>query len=132
MSISKNSARQFVVAAEVEINFSDVSGSSGVAVNAIQLPANAMVVGGYLATDTAFNSATSDTIAVTDPSGGTILAASSVHAAGGVALTPKGGKSTTQGYVTVTWTGVGAAPTAGKCRLCVTYIQAGRADFSQG
>lgn len=128
--ITKDSARQDTTAAVVEIDYSDLV--NGVAAAAIELPANSIVVGGVLGVVTPFNSATSDTMAVTDPKGDAILAATNIHAAGGASLTPKCGKATVQGNVTVTWVGVGAAPTAGKVRLALLYITVGRADYNQG
>lgn len=128
--IKKDSGRQDTTGAVVEINFSDLT--SGVAQAAVEMPANSVVVGGCLGVETPFNSATSDTMAVTDATGATILAATSVHAAGGAALTPKGGMATVQGNISVLWTGVGAPPTQGKVLLAVQYLTKGRTDYSQG
>lgn len=130
MSITLDTGRQNVSAATVDIDYSQLT--SGVAANAIEMPADAVIVGGALKVLTPFNSATSDMLVVKDMVDDTILASTSIHASGGAALSPKGGAATGRSYVTVTWTGVGAAPTQGNVRLSVLYIIVGRSDYSQG
>lgn len=131
MSITKKSGRQSPLVAMVDINFSDIA--NGVAAAAIQLPGNAIVTGGDVTVITPFNSATSDAIAVGDAgSANRYLAAGNIHAAGQAALVPTGYAMPNTGDLTVTWTGVGAAPTAGKVRLRVEYVVDGRAMTSQG
>lgn len=131
MPITKKAARQHVICAYVDINFSDLA--SGSAAAAIQLPANAVVLSGYLDTLTAFNSATSDVLSVGDSGSATrYLSGSNIHATGTASLTRTGYQYTAQSDITVTWTGVGAAPTAGVVRLYVTYVVLGREQFSQG
>ena len=131
MAITLKPARQQVIHAYVDVNFSDVT--SGVAASAIQLPPNAVVLAGRVTTLTAFNSATSDKFAIGDAASGTrYVSAAEVHATGNVALTPTGYSNTVQDYITVTWTGVSTAPTAGKVRVSVDYVVLGREQFSQG
>lgn len=131
MTITKKSNRQDILSATVDINFGDVA--SGVAAGAIELPIGSVVVGGFLAAITAFNSGTSDVAVVTAPNGDTLMASASIHAAGYVGAMATSGKAmTTVGNVTITWTGVGTAPTAGKLRLTVNYIVIGRTMTNQG
>lgn len=132
MPITKNAGRQELIVAHVDINFSDLV--SGADTAAIDLPRNAVIVGGDVTTTVAFNSATSDVIDVGDAtSQNRYLNDGTVHAAGRVALVPTGYLHTSsEPAITVRWTGVGAAPTAGACRLTVQYYVKGRAAFAQG
>jgi len=132
MAITKLSGRQEIVSAYVDIAFGDLTSGSNVA--AIDMPVNAIVVGGDLVVTTAFNSATSDALIVGDvTTTNRYLASTSIAATGRTALTLTGFTVTaTQPAVRVTWTGVGAAPTAGAFRLRVDYIVKGRAAFAQG
>jgi hypothetical protein len=131
MAITKKSNRQDILSATVDINFGDIT--SGVAASAIELPIGAVVVGGFLAAITAFNSATSDVAVITAPNADVLMASASIHVVGYVGVMATSGKEmTTVGNVTITWTGVGAAPTAGKARLTVNYIVIGRSMTNQG
>lgn len=132
MAIKKNSGRQQLIVASVDINFADLV--SGADLPAIDLPRNAVVTGGDVVVTTAFNSATSDVLNVGDAStGNRYLNAQSIAAAGRTALAATG-FTTTNGEpaVTVRWTGTGAAPTAGALRVCVHYYVKNRAAFAQG
>jgi hypothetical protein len=132
MPITLNSGRQDILSAVQDINFGDMV--SGVAQDAVELPNGAIVIGGALAVETPFNSATSDTLAVTGVWGETLLAATSIAAAGVAALVPSNGKAKTNAAASVkaTWTGAGAAPTAGKVRIIVNYVVTSRAHHSHG
>ncbi len=131
MPITKKSARQQVINAYVDINYSDIT--SGAAAAAIQLPANAVVLSGHIDTLTAFNSATSDVLSVGDSGSGTrYLSGSNIHGAGTANLTRTGYQYTTASDITVTWTGAGTAPSAGLVRLWISYVVLGREQFSQG
>lgn len=132
MAITKNAARQELVVAHVDISYADLV--SGTAANAIDLPTNAVVVGGDVVVTTAFNSGTSDVITVGDvTTANRYLGSTSIASAARTALVPTGFVSTTtQPSVRVTWTAVGTAATAGALRLTVTYYVKGRAAFSQG
>lgn len=134
MPITKNAGRQEIALAYVDINFSDLAGSSGADVNALEVPPGAVVVGGAVTTLTAFNSATSDVLDVGD-SGSQLryLNDTNIHATGRAALVPTGYTHTASTRnITVRWVGVGAVPTAGKCRLEVQYYVENRANFTQG
>ena len=130
MTITQNVSRQEVIAAYVDFAFGDLT--TTVAIDAIQLPANAKIVGGQLDVTTAWNSATSD-VAVVKIGAETVLASTSVAAAGS---NPFGDsqaiKTTAEADVTITWTGAGAVPSAGVGSLTVLYIVEGRACFAQG
>jgi hypothetical protein len=130
MAITKNSNGQTLIVRHVDINFSNVA--SGVAAEAIDIPANAVIVSGELYTTTAWNSATSDVLDVGDATmANRYLNDGNIHAIARVALVPTG--YTTNGDpLKVTWVGVGAAPTAGVVRLMVAYYVIGRAGHTFG
>lgn len=137
MSIKKLVGRQEVIAATADFTFSDVA--SGVYAPAVDLPLNAIVVGGHLAITTIFNSATDDKFSIGDQVQGAAAAATTyaaqsddITAAGAVPIVATGKKYDKPATVGVVWTGSGAAPTAGAGRLTVLYIVDGRAAFSQG
>lgn len=131
MAITKNSGRQDISVAMVEINYSDIV--SGTAAAAIELPGNAIVVSGAVTVITPFNSGTSDVLDVGDSvTANRYVNDVDIHAAGRTALVPTGYVTTTSGDINVTLVSVGAAATAGKVRLEVQYVVGGRAEFSQG
>lgn len=133
MAITKNSGRQQLIAAYVDINLADLT--SNVAANAIELPANAVVVSGSLVTTEAWNSTSTDVMDVGDVTSATrYLTDGNIRAlAALVPLVPTGFiTSTTERYLTVTWTSGGGSPTTGKVRLQVQYYIKGREAFAQG
>ena len=132
MPITKNRGRQSPTEAWVVFNFADAA-PSGTFQEAIDLPPNAVVTGGSVVVTTAFNSATSDVITVGDSASATrYLGSTSIAATGRTALLLTGYTTlSTTNRIRVTWTGAGAAPTAGVVRVSVTYIQLGRTAFSQ-
>ena len=133
MPITKNSARQELITAFVDINLADVT--TNVAANALDLPPNAVVVSGRLVTTEAWNSTTSDVLDVGDVATATrYLTDGNIRAlAAVVPLVPTGFIHTpTEKQLTVTWTSGGGSPTTGKVRLEVQYYVKGRAAFTQG
>jgi hypothetical protein len=133
MTITKNSARQELVVAHVDINLADVA--TNVAQAALDLPVGAVITGGALVTTEAWNSTTSDVMDVGDATTATrYLTDGNIRALGArVPLVPTGFIHTaTQPALTVTWTSGGGTPTTGKVRLEVEYYVRGRAAFSQG
>lgn len=133
MAITKNSARQELVVAHVDINLADVA--TNVAQAALDLPVGAVITGGALVTTEAWNSTTSDVMDVGDATTATrYLTDGNIRALGArVPLVPTGFIHTaTQPALTVTWTSGGGTPTTGKVRLEVEYYVRGRAAFSQG
>lgn len=133
MPITKNSGRQELIVAHVDISFADLV--NNVAQAALDLPPNAVIVDGALVTTEAWNSTTSDVMDVGDVTSGTrYLTDGNIRTLGArVALVPTGFlTTTTQPALTVTWTSGGGTPTTGKVRLEVSYFVKGRAAFSFG
>lgn len=133
MPIIKNSARQEVISAFVDFTFDDVP-TTATAYAALGLPVNAIVVGGDLTVTTAWNTATTATLAIGDgTTADRYLGATNLKAAARTALVPTGFTHTSvQSDINATTAYVGAAATAGAARLRVDYIVKGRAAFSQG
>lgn len=131
MPLKISDGRQDSLWAVQTINFNDLT--SGVATAVINLPIGAVVVGGAIITATAFNSATSDTLSLGDSASATRYAsAANIHATGRTALTLTGYKAlTTTRQMLATWTGVGAAPTAGSVDVQVEYLVTDRAEWTQ-
>lgn len=133
MPITKNSNRQELIVAFVDINLADIV--NNVAQAALDLPPNAVIVDGALVTTEAWNSTTSDVMDVGDASSGTrYLTDGNIRALGArVPLVPTGFLTTpTQPSLTVTWTSGGGVPTTGKVRLEVQYFVKGRSAFAYG
>lgn len=133
MTITKNSGRQELILAWVDINLADLT--TNVAANAINLPPNAVVSSGKLVTTEAWNSTSSDVMDVGDVTSAVrYLTDGNIRAlAANVALVPTGYIHTpTENWLTVTWTSGGGTPTTGKVRLEVLYYVKGRVAFSQG
>jgi hypothetical protein len=133
MAISKNKGRQGVISAFVEFEWDDVP-TTATAYAAIDLPPGAIVVGGDLVITTAWNTATTATLAIGDATtGNRYLSATNAKSAARTALVPTGFEvTTTQPSITVTTAFDGTAATAGAARLRVDYIVKKRAAFSQG
>ena len=126
--LNKDAGRQYPLHAEVTITAAEMNEST-VAVPAITLPPGAVVTGGAVIVDTAFDAATA-TVNVGDATtGNRYKGAVNVAAAGLTALTPTGFVSN-GGAVTVTPTFADAV-TVGSLRLQVTYVIAGRANEAQ-
>lgn len=131
MAITKNPGRQEVVHAHVDFAFGDLT--SGADAPAIELPSGAVVIGGDVVVSTAWNSVTSDTLAVGDSaSNNRYKTAFSIAATGLTAIVPTGKEYTTKDNVTVRWTGVGTAPSTGAARLRISYYVKNKASHSVG
>ena len=133
MPIKKNSGRQELVAAYVDIALADLA--TGVDVSALDLPVGAVIVSGALVTTEAWNSTTSDVMDVGDATTqNRYLNDGNIRALGTrVPLVPTGYVHTaTQPALTVRWVSGGGVPTTGKVRMEVQYFAKGRAAFSQG
>jgi hypothetical protein len=132
-SLTKNSGRQEVISAIVDFTFADAP-TTATAYDAIDLPVNAIVVGGDLVVTTAWNTATSATLAVGDvTTTNRYLAATDLKTVGRTPLVPTGFTHTSVENLLKGLTAfVGAAATAGAARLRVDYIVKGRARFSTG
>jgi hypothetical protein len=131
MAITKDSACQSLIVRHVNINLADLT--TDVAVEAMDIPANAVIVSGELVTTEAWNSTTSDVMDVGDATSAVrYLTDGNIRALGArVPLVPTGFTSTGEA-LKVTWTSGGGTPTTGKVRLEVVYFIIGRADSTFG
>ena len=133
MTIAKVDSRQDTLVAIVPFTFADFAAHDGTLEDAIELPQNAIVVGGGIVIDTAFDGVTSDTITVGDAGAADRYAAGvNAQAAAYTALTPTGFKMLAQGNVGIGNTNVGGLATAGAGRLILEYVVDGRAHHTQG
>lgn len=132
MPIKKNSARQELIVAWLDIGFADPA-TYGTAENAIDLPANAILAGGDVVVKTAWNSATTATLKLGDAADDDRYTASAVDlkTLGRTALTVTGYMHPAELLKTLI-AQTGAAATAGAARVTIQYYVAGRAAFSQG
>lgn len=122
--------RQEPLFGEISFDFSHIA-DNAVAVNAIDLPYGAQVIGGSVIVDTAFNPGTSLVLDVGDAiSGNRYVNDVNLAATGRTPLVPTGYVST-GGAVTITPTLVGAAATQGAARLNLQYVIKGRAGQVQ-
>lgn len=131
MAITKDASVQSVQSKIVYINLADVA--TGVDQAAIALPANAVIIGGAVVTETAWNSTTSDVISVGDTSTyNRYLSAGNFRAAAAnVPLVPTGFIHP-GGNITVRWVSGGGTPTTGKSRVRVDYVIIGQANATYG
>lgn len=132
MSIKSNDSRQAPLWAYVDINLADFVG--GAVQDAIELPGDAIVIGGFIQPITTFNAATTATLKVGDAVDDDRYTASAadVKALTLVPLTITGYQMPAQGQLKVTYASTGAAASTGKCRLAVSYVRAGRSQSTQG
>ena len=127
----KISDRQYPLSALAPFTFADLT--SGVAVPIVELPPGAVVTGGMVVIEAAFDSATSDTLVVGDAGDpDRYVAGVDGQATGATALVPTGYLTPSTTDITLTWTCVGAAPTQGAGYLVVTYIREDRSQENQG
>lgn len=125
MAITQDAGRQNVLVAKQSFALADLVDATAVA--AVSVPAGAIVVGGHLGITTAFDSGTSDTIAVGDGTT-TYLTATSVAATGVTEFTTVVGPMyASADTIDITWDGTGTAATTGVGYLVVEYIIDGRA-----
>lgn len=132
MSIELNDSRQAPLWAYVDINLEDFA--DGAVQDAMELPGDAIVVGGFVQPITTFNAATTATLKVGDDVDNDryTATAANVKALALVPLTITGYQMPATGKLKVTYESTGAAATTGKCRLAVSYIRAGRTQSTQG
>lgn len=133
MPIAKNSARQELIQAFVDINLADIANNA--AAPALDLPVGAVITAGALVTTEAWNSTTSDVMDVGDAGSAVrYLTDGNIRALGArVPLVPTGLiHDATNNTLRVTWTSGGGTPTTGKVRLEVQYFVRGRTAFTQG
>ena len=130
MAITKNGGRQYPLVAEVDFTFADLA--TGVVYPAIDIPGNAVVVGGELVITTAFNTGTSAALAIGDDIATTRYASAiDAKAAARTALTRTGYRYTAPNTIDIIATLVGTAATAGAGTLRVQYVIKDRAQEVQ-
>lgn len=129
MAITKDTGRQWPLVAKVSFGFADTP-TTATAYEALDLPNGAVVIGGGLLIDTAWDS-TTNTLSVGDAASGTRY------------LTTKDLKSTAGTYfpfviatkgvadVNVTYAFTGGAATAGAATLVVQYVIDGKSNEVQ-
>jgi hypothetical protein len=124
MTIQKTAGRQEVQIASIVITAAMLVGNSGVDLEALDMPPGAIVLGGDVTVTEAFDSGTSDVLDVGDASSeNRYVNDVNIAATGRTALVPTGFTITDgEPAISVRWTGVGAAPTAGSARLTVQYF----------
>jgi hypothetical protein len=133
MPITKNSGRQEVIVASVDFTFADIP-TTATAYAAMDIPQNAIVIGGDLTVTTAWNTGTTATLSVGDVTLATRYATTvDLKTAARTALTLAGFTHTnTEKVLNGTTAFVGGAATAGAARLTVQYIVKGRALHAFG
>ena len=126
MAISIPDTRQYPLVAYASFALADTASGVGVAVFA--LPQNAVVTGGQVIIDTAYDSGTSDAIEVGDAGDNNrYLTTTSVAAAGRTALVPTGYQvANANRNIEIEVTSAGTAATEGSGRIQVEYIVEGR------
>lgn len=127
--LSLVSGRQYPLFASVEVNFDQIE-DTGVAVTAIKLPYGAQIVGGAVHVDVAFNSTTNVLDVGDSASADRYLNDVNLKATGRTPLNLTGYVSDGSDLL-ITPVHTGAAPTAGRIRVQVEYIIAGRAHEAQ-
>lgn len=133
MAIKKNSGRQELIVAHLTIGFADIA-AYGTAESAIDLPGNAILVGGDVVVTTAWNSATTATLTLGDAADADRYTAAPIDlkTAGRTELTVTGFKHPVAEALKALVAQTGAAATAGSARITIQYFVEGRAAFSQG
>lgn len=129
-TLRPSTGRQYPLFATQTVNFNQIE-DTGVAVNAIRLPVGAQIVGGALHVDQAFAGGSANTLNIGDAASGTrYLSGANLRTLGRAPLTLTGYVSD-GGDLLITPTHTGGAPTAGRIRIEVEYIIAGRANENQ-
>lgn len=119
--------RQAIKVATQKFDYTDL-GNGVVATLRAKLPSNAVILGGGVMVDTAWNS-TTNTVGVGDTASNTRFAATlDLKTTGFKPLTTLGRLGTGLKEVTLLGAYTGGAPTAGVGYLVVNYVEIGRAD----
>lgn len=121
MAITKNTARQWPLAASVDIAFGDAP-TTATFYEAIDLPGKARVVGGALVVKTAWDS-TTNTFAVGDSGAAArYLSATDLKTVGTTVFDFSTDDGSAPLDIGVTYTETGAASTAGAAQVIVYYV----------
>jgi len=133
VAIKKNSSRQELIVAHLDIGYADPT-AYGTAEAAFDLPANAILFGGDVVVKTAWNSATTATLKLGDAADDDRYTSSAIDlkTAGRTALTLTGYKHTVSEALKALFAQTGTGATAGAARITISYFVEGRAAFSQG
>lgn len=132
MALQRKADRQSPLEAIIDISFADPA-AYGTAENAIQVPGNAIIVGGDITVLTPWNSATTATLTLGDAASANRYAnAVDLKTAARTALTLTGFKHTVAEWLRANLAQTGAAATAGAARLRVAYVVQGRSLSNQG
>lgn len=131
MAITKDVGRQDLIVANVKFTLGAGTNVAAQGVfPALELPAGAVITGGYLKVTTATSASVTLAVGVTGAPT-EVLGATSAASAGVTAVTVTG--TPYVGKNTLNVTVAGATPvTAGEAELTVTYFVKGRAEFTQG
>lgn len=121
MANMQNRGRQYRLTALQDIDFQDLVNGSASGIK-VSLPTNSIVVGGALIVETAWNSATTATLALALQGGATLLTATNIKATGITNLTTPIATNYTGADVTLTLAETGAAATQGKAKVLIDYI----------
>lgn len=125
-----NPGRQYPLVAIQEFDYTHVADNI-VQVQMVKLPVGAVVTGGELIVDTAWNTGTSASLSIGDTTNGARYGATlDLKTTGRKALTPTGYVSD-GAEVMATPVLSGTAATAGKARLILQYVIGGRAHEAQ-
>ena len=132
MSIKKNAGRQELIVATMLIAFGDPK-AYGTAEAAIDLPGNAIAVGGDVTVSTPWNSATTATLKLGDSVDDDRYTAAAIDlkTAGRTTLTLTGYTHKPEALKALI-AQTGTAATAGAARIAVQYYVIGRSAFTQG
>jgi hypothetical protein len=135
MAITKNTDRQEKIVAWVDVTVDDLT--DGSAVEAIDLPAGAIILGGAYMLTTAFASQSADAVTVSCNGVTYVNDANAADALAYIAFTMPTTTATGDNMLTtpdtldITWTATGTDSTVGAITLVVEYIVKGRSAFSQ-
>lgn len=124
-----NYARQSVIAAIAVVTAADIA--SGNPIKLFELPGNAIVVGGMVTVNTAFNDGAASTLKIGDAAVNNRYGEPDAKAAAYTGLTLTGFKTTEPTDVLCTVTG-DLDSTEGQATVIVHYVVEGRAEFTQG
>lgn len=131
MAITKDFNRQMIKVAMVEIALADVV--TGQDLPAIDLPHGAIILGGHIKTEQAWNSTTSDVLDVGDAaSQNRYLNDGNIRAAGALVPLVPTGEVHAGGPLTVRWVSGGGTPGTGRSRLLVQYVIQGSSESTYG
>lgn len=129
-TLKTNGGRQYILSAEIAFDYTHLQ-DTAVAVPAVKLPYGAVVAGGAVIVDTAFNTATSAVLDVGDSTtANRYVNDVNLKAAGITPLVPTGYVSDGN-EINITPVLVGTAATAGAGRLRVDYYIQNRAMENQ-